>query len=486
MAKQTYRLYSNGRWQAMSGNAVFAVTNQPGSAKKITIEAVEINPTSFNLTSGAIASTQIPTLLDIGLGTVDAEGLAGVVPTSIDSASTAWPSSITIRTGSAVSSVTPIRRVALSKRLLGTAASDLSSFRVTDGAGRASCNLMSNERGYAATPLTIRPGESLVVAVSTATPFNSTIPIRTNLTLALDYATESVYVAELFTPCIDPGQAVLTIRNDAASGRVLRILGMGFQELGTFDSPYFRLVPIGALDATAALESSRNLLNSEARKLDSSQPDLNSSQCRVWQDVPILPYGVPQSYLAEASAGLPKGYNYLHTKDFDGPQYSTLFPEFVAACAVNVDGAPMALPQAGLRWKCDAYSKIVLREGEGIALVSSAETATAGTTVGASGWIPFDIGITFSVEAAFVPSLTVSGVVAGSDVVILAAGTTTVLADGQEIAGTTFAFTSDDPVYIDVCVFKAGYIPLYVRNYYLSAPNVTLPVAQVVDRAYIE
>lgn len=84
--------------------------------------------------------------------------------------------------------------------------------------------------------------------------------------------------------------------------------------------------------------------------------------------------------------------------------------------------------------------------------------------------------------------LTISGLVTGSDVVVYAAGTTTVLDDSQENSGTTFAYqypVADAGDSVDVGVFLAGYIPFYIRGYVLAAVNASLPVAQVVDRAYL-
>ncbi len=50
---------------------------------------------------------------------------------------------------------------------------------------------------------------------------------------------------------------------------------------------------------------------------------------------------------------------------------------------------------------------IVVREGEAVGLVSSAELATAASAVGCTGWSTWDIGITFSVEPIIVPTITV-------------------------------------------------------------------------------
>lgn len=83
-------------------------------------------------------------------------------------------------------------------------------------------------------------------------------------------------------------------------------------------------------------------------------------------------------------------------------------------------------------------------------------------------------------------SLTVSNVVAGSDVVIKSSGTTTKLQDDQDIAGTTsvYTYTYSAGTFVDVAVYAEGYVPYFVNGYELGASNATLPVAQVVDRNY--
>jgi len=412
MAKAVYRINSYGRWCAASGNAIMAVTNQPGSGKKVTIEAVEICPLTYNLAGGvALNTAQIPTVFDIGFCTVVADGYPRVTPVKTDSTAAAWPASVVVSTGATVSSVAPWRRVALMKSFTGAGATDLAMLTSrcaaggAPGAGQAGGNLMSAVADVSATPKRLRAGEGFCITVAAGTVLTTTLPLRVKLAMATATAT---YVVDFLTFCTAQDLTLVTVNNTAGSGEVITLLSIGVEEVGTWDSPYLRMVPVGALDAAAASDLTFNLINSECKQLDTASAALNSAQCRVWQDVPMLPLGVPQSYISEASAGSPKGYNYLHTKDFDGPQYAVLFPEFLAACGSNMDGTPMSLPQNANRWKCDQCTKIVLREGDGVALVSSAETATAATPVGVSGWIPFEIAITFSVDVAFQPQITLN------------------------------------------------------------------------------
>lgn len=85
-------------------------------------------------------------------------------------------------------------------------------------------------------------------------------------------------------------------------------------------------------------------------------------------------------------------------------------------------------------------------------------------------------------------NLTLSPIITGSDVVIYAAGTTTVIESSQDIAGTSYVYdypAADAGDFIDIGIFKIGYVPFLIRNYELSTSDASVPVSQVVDRFYI-
>jgi hypothetical protein len=81
-------------------------------------------------------------------------------------------------------------------------------------------------------------------------------------------------------------------------------------------------------------------------------------------------------------------------------------------------------------------------------------------------------------------TLTLTGLVSGSDVVILAAGTTTILANVDAYASTSWAYTYETLQSVDIGIIKSGYVILYIRNYPLGAADASLPVAQKADRSY--
>ena len=84
--------------------------------------------------------------------------------------------------------------------------------------------------------------------------------------------------------------------------------------------------------------------------------------------------------------------------------------------------------------------------------------------------------------------LTLTGLVSGSDIVVLSAGTATERVNVDANPATTYAFSyayvAGD--YVDICVYKAGYVPTFVRGFLLTNEDSTLPVTQVLDRNYLD
>jgi hypothetical protein len=81
-------------------------------------------------------------------------------------------------------------------------------------------------------------------------------------------------------------------------------------------------------------------------------------------------------------------------------------------------------------------------------------------------------------------SLALTGLQAGSDVVIYQAGTTTVRDSVDSVSAYSYVYEIQESV--DIGVFKSGYTPYYIRGYALDDEDASLPIAQVVDRFYLE
>ena len=82
-------------------------------------------------------------------------------------------------------------------------------------------------------------------------------------------------------------------------------------------------------------------------------------------------------------------------------------------------------------------------------------------------------------------TLTLSGLQTGSDIVILDAGTSTIREQVDANAGTSYPYSFSTGGAVDIGVLKAGYVPLYVRNFTLPATDASLPISQTADRNYL-
>jgi hypothetical protein len=81
-------------------------------------------------------------------------------------------------------------------------------------------------------------------------------------------------------------------------------------------------------------------------------------------------------------------------------------------------------------------------------------------------------------------TLTLTGLQTGSDIVILGAGTSTEKLNIDANVGTTYNYVYSSSSLVDIGVFKAGYVPFYIRNYTLPSVSGSLPIAQFIDRNY--
>lgn len=81
-------------------------------------------------------------------------------------------------------------------------------------------------------------------------------------------------------------------------------------------------------------------------------------------------------------------------------------------------------------------------------------------------------------------TLTLTGLVSGTDIVILTAGTETVLQSVDSNPGTSYVYTYSGAQTVDIGLIKQGYVTLYVRNLSLTTTDSSLPLAQIADRNY--
>ena len=490
MAKYQYRVAGSLDWMSNSGNAIIAISNPVGSGKKLTIRSFEAtNLTSIRMTgtAAATASTAQGGLLAVSRATVS--GGEPITLTPFDSNAPAWPSSVVLaKQASVTSPETPIKQIAANKNMVPSTISWM---------GRMT-NLSPKINGFACSPsnqgaiedITVAQGESLAVYMPTVT-FPNSFPLLVTVTLVRTGTPNRSWSGTYFTQCLTPNQAVFSIENTAGSGETIEIKRILFEEVGTFDSPYYQLVPVGSINADSLADTKAAV---PTLKMDSDNPD-PSSWIKVYKDVALLPLGMPENALADASTGSPKGVNYLKTKDFIGPVWRTMFPEVEGA---NIHAAP-ATPSVGTMDSFGIqnshrlvdlgvrHSGITLREGESLALVSGAETAVVTTAVGTSGWSSWHIAAQIDVEPKLVPVLSITGLKPNSEVRIFDANTTTEVAGSEDIDTGTFTWEFDPtehPSGIDISIVSLGYQNMRITGVSLPLADVTIPVQQQIDRQY--
>lgn len=79
---------------------------------------------------------------------------------------------------------------------------------------------------------------------------------------------------------------------------------------------------------------------------------------------------------------------------------------------------------------------------------------------------------------------TFTGLPAGCDVVVLTAGTSTILAQADAHPLTSYGFVYEGTPAIDIGFIKPGYVPFYIRNLSLGSTDTSIPVALTIDRNY--
>lgn len=81
-------------------------------------------------------------------------------------------------------------------------------------------------------------------------------------------------------------------------------------------------------------------------------------------------------------------------------------------------------------------------------------------------------------------TVTFTGLPTGTDIVILTAGTSTILQQVDQNAGTSYAWGYQGTPTVDVGFIKPGYVPYYIRGLALGTTDSSIPVAMTADRNY--
>lgn len=81
-------------------------------------------------------------------------------------------------------------------------------------------------------------------------------------------------------------------------------------------------------------------------------------------------------------------------------------------------------------------------------------------------------------------TLTFTGLPTGADIVVLQAGTSTILTATDAHPGTSWSWVYAGAQTVDVGFLKPGYVPFYIRGLALGTTDTTIPVALTPDRNY--
>jgi hypothetical protein len=346
-------------------------------------------------------------------------------------------------------------------------------FRATQGGRYAPLEMGGEKISSDLESITVTAGESLTISAPSVA---KGLPLNLRVCFVSADSPDTIWTTVHTINAVFDDQVLWGLAV-AGGGPDVRILCIHVEELGNLTTPFFQVVsctPQGDVDDVTAQLT--------ALKYDTNSPAFPG---RFLSDVALLPAGgIPAVALSDASAGSPKGLSYLHTKDFQGPNYSIVFPEYdVGGPGLRSDNFPLCQ-----RRKCfsviDYVAPIYVRPGESIGIVSSAELATAGTAVPISGWMPFEIGVDVTVEYEVTPSITFTGLQAGTKIALVETGTETLvemLTESGGVASYTHDATGPD---LDARILAAGYVFQQIDGIAQDETAQTFPIQQVADEIY--
>lgn len=150
--------------------------------------------------------------------------------------------------------------------------------------------------------------------------------------------------------------------------------------------------------------------------------------------------------------------------------------------ATAVPGSPASIALSGITFSGYAPSN-GSTGNEAINVLYTSGTLTINVTGGGNTPSIKTAGATVNVVAG--ATVTFTGLPTGTDIVILTAGTSTILQQVDQNAGTTYAWGYQGTPTVDVGFIKPGYIPQYLRNLTLGTTDSSIPVALQADRNYL-
>ena len=384
MARYQYQLNTIANWQSSFGNAIVGLVNKSGSGRRFVVRRFGVQVQSF------INQTNAPFPVELRRGTTVYGSL--LQPHAAHDSSTALPSDVSVVRDAATDATTTIFAYG-AMRAAGIITGSSVWPSIQRGIG-AKLNQVLGTTTRAATspvePIVVAAGEIIALVPFSVNASGVNSPVRVSVVLLVNGKS---YTWE-YTTFPTPGIALFAVANASGSAEVVKLASITMDSTGTTDTPYLRVVPVGQVYADYVDDATRQLNNQILRR-NSTAPAWDSAWGNAYADVPFVPFGVPENYLTETTTGTPRGFNYLHTKDFNGPMYQAFFPEMRQIFAGNADC--LCWNQYSDKGASLGMEGLTINEGEGIALVGSAETATSGATF--SGWPALRFHLTFDVES---------------------------------------------------------------------------------------
>jgi len=466
MVKRQYRWTGMAKWQSQSGNAVIAIQNSSSSTRRVIINSFEVDTSSIGSSAGF-------SVLLMGRSSSVGDGTP-ISLVAMDTQAT-LPTGVFVKVDCACTLSSTLKRIVWYKGFNQAG----NALPQRWGGSFLSRHINRNRVASDVENIILRPGEDFAIVESGGTCSQL---FRISGTIVVQGTPKRNFRFSKEVSCL-LNSTLIAIENSSDSS-VIEIVNLNIEEIGTTDTPYLQLVPIGGVDPNSVNDVSDPIV---PLRMDNDLGGLDY-EVKIVMDAPLLPYGVPVSYISESSTATPKGYNYLHTKDYVGPSYFNLFAEYNRAGATvdtASDGRLLGISNKFTNL-VSRFAPIILNPGEAIGIVSAAETAVVTSAIGCAGWCLINLGFTITTAPIVDPSLTLTNMVSGSDIVILEAGTETELLNVDSNASTSYEWDYDSDLVsaIDICIYKAGYVPYIIRNYSPGSTGGSIPVSQTLDRNY--
>jgi hypothetical protein len=138
------------------------------------------------------------------------------------------------------------------------------------------------------------------------------------------------------------------------------------------------------------------------------------------------------------------------------------------ALGTALNGLGAITPSTGFKLKLRITTSVT-----NTAAITSVYVTTVSTDAAQNNFYPLSVN-----------TVTFTGLPTGFDAVVLTAGTSTILAQADAVAATSYSYQYEGTPTIDIGFIKPGFIPFYIRNLALGSTDSSIPVSLTADRNY--